>query len=57
MSEKVFRGWATDPDAGQELRDTFSRLVEPSQLMTKERMARWLGSEPAEDRPEPAASK
>jgi 2-polyprenyl-6-methoxyphenol hydroxylase-like FAD-dependent oxidoreductase len=57
MSEKVFRGWATDPDAGQELRDTFSRLVEPSQLMTKERMARWLGNAPAEDRPEPAASK
>jgi 2-polyprenyl-6-methoxyphenol hydroxylase-like FAD-dependent oxidoreductase len=57
MSEKVFRGWATDPDAGQELRDTFSRLIEPSQLMTKERMARWLGNAPAEDRPEPAASK
>jgi 2-polyprenyl-6-methoxyphenol hydroxylase-like FAD-dependent oxidoreductase len=49
LSEKVFRGWASDPDAGQELRDTFSRRVEPSQLMTKERLARWLGDAPAAD--------
>jgi 2-polyprenyl-6-methoxyphenol hydroxylase-like FAD-dependent oxidoreductase len=57
LSEKVFRGWATEPDAGQDLRDTFSRRVEPSRLMTKERIGRWLGGEPAEDRPEPAASR
>ena len=41
-SEKLWTGWATDADAGQDLRDSFSRLVEPSQVMTKERLARWL---------------
>jgi 2-polyprenyl-6-methoxyphenol hydroxylase-like FAD-dependent oxidoreductase len=40
---KLWRGWASDTDAGQDLRDTFSRQVEPSQLMTKERTARWFG--------------
>jgi 2-polyprenyl-6-methoxyphenol hydroxylase-like FAD-dependent oxidoreductase len=42
-AEKLWRGWASDPDAGQDLRDTFSRLKEPSEVMTKERMARWFG--------------
>jgi 2-polyprenyl-6-methoxyphenol hydroxylase-like FAD-dependent oxidoreductase len=42
--EALYRGWATEPDAGQDLRDTFSRLVQPSQLMSKERLARWFGS-------------
>jgi len=41
-SEKLWRGWATDADAGQDLRDSFSRLVEPSQVMSKERLARWF---------------
>jgi 2-polyprenyl-6-methoxyphenol hydroxylase-like FAD-dependent oxidoreductase len=41
--EKLWRGWASDPDAGQDLRDSFSRLVEPSQVMSKERTARWFG--------------
>lgn len=41
-SEKLWTGWATDADAGQDLRDSFSRLVEPSQVMSKERLARWL---------------
>ena len=41
-SEQLWRGWATDADAGQDLRDSFSRLVEPSQVMSKERLARWL---------------
>jgi 2-polyprenyl-6-methoxyphenol hydroxylase-like FAD-dependent oxidoreductase len=45
-SERFFRGWASEPDAGQDLRDTFSRRVEPSQLMSKERMARWFAEEP-----------
>jgi len=40
--EKLWRGWASDADAGQDLRDSFSRLVEPSQLMSKERMERWF---------------
>jgi len=42
--EALFRGWATEPDAGQDLRDTFSRTVQPSQLNTKERLARWFDS-------------
>ena len=45
-SEKLWRGWASDPDAGQDLRDSFSRLVEPSQVISKERLARWFRSEP-----------
>ncbi len=45
-SEKLWRGWARDPDAGQDLRDSFSRLVEPSQVMSKERLARWLRPDP-----------
>jgi 2-polyprenyl-6-methoxyphenol hydroxylase-like FAD-dependent oxidoreductase len=41
-SGPLFRAWASEPDAGQDLRDTFSRQVEPSQLMTPERVERWL---------------
>jgi 2-polyprenyl-6-methoxyphenol hydroxylase-like FAD-dependent oxidoreductase len=41
-SENLFRGWATEPDAGQDIRDTFSRQVEPSEVMTPERLARWF---------------
>jgi len=43
----LFRGWASEPDAGQDLRDTFSRRLEPSQLMRPERMSRWFGKAPA----------
>ncbi|HEX6586390.1 MAG TPA: NAD(P)/FAD-dependent oxidoreductase [Solirubrobacterales bacterium] len=50
VSERLFRGWASEPDAGQDLRDTFSRQVEPSQAMSKERMARWFA-----EAPEPAS--
>jgi 2-polyprenyl-6-methoxyphenol hydroxylase-like FAD-dependent oxidoreductase len=57
LSEKVFRGWAGEPDAGQELRDTFSRRVEPSQLMSEERLARWLGSKSAAPDASAQASK
>jgi 2-polyprenyl-6-methoxyphenol hydroxylase-like FAD-dependent oxidoreductase len=42
-AEKLWRGWASDAEAGQDLRDSFSRLVEPSEAMTKERLARWFG--------------
>jgi 2-polyprenyl-6-methoxyphenol hydroxylase-like FAD-dependent oxidoreductase len=41
-SRKLWKAWATEADAGQDLRDTFSRLVEPSQLMSKQRLGRWL---------------
>jgi 2-polyprenyl-6-methoxyphenol hydroxylase-like FAD-dependent oxidoreductase len=40
--EKLWRGWSSDADAGQDLRDSFSRLVEPSQVMSRERVARWF---------------
>jgi 2-polyprenyl-6-methoxyphenol hydroxylase-like FAD-dependent oxidoreductase len=42
--EPIFRGWASDPDAGQDLRDCFSHLVDPSVVMSKERLARWFGN-------------
>jgi 2-polyprenyl-6-methoxyphenol hydroxylase-like FAD-dependent oxidoreductase len=44
ISEKLFRGWASEPDAGQDLRDTYSRLVSPSKVMSEERLARWFGA-------------
>ncbi len=40
--EKLWQGWAEDPEAGQDLRDSFSRLKEPSEVITKERLARWF---------------
>lgn len=43
-NEAIFRGWASEPDAAQDLRDCFSRQVEPSQVMSKERLARWFGA-------------
>jgi len=42
--EPIFRGWASDPDVGQDLRDCFSHLVEPSVVMSKERLARWFAT-------------
>ena len=47
VGEKLWRGWASDSDAGQDLRDSFSRLVEPSGVMSKERLARWFAEVPA----------
>jgi 2-polyprenyl-6-methoxyphenol hydroxylase-like FAD-dependent oxidoreductase len=41
-AEPLFRGWASDPEAGQDLRDCLARTVEPSQLMSKERLERWF---------------
>jgi 2-polyprenyl-6-methoxyphenol hydroxylase-like FAD-dependent oxidoreductase len=42
--EPLFRAWAAEEDAAQDLRDTFSRLKEPSELMTEERLERWFTS-------------
>jgi 2-polyprenyl-6-methoxyphenol hydroxylase-like FAD-dependent oxidoreductase len=42
--EPIYRGWASDPNAGQDLRDCFSRLVQPSVVMSDERLARWFGN-------------
>jgi 2-polyprenyl-6-methoxyphenol hydroxylase-like FAD-dependent oxidoreductase len=43
----LFRGLATEADAGQDFRDTLSRRVEPSELMSRERMSRWFANAPA----------
>jgi 2-polyprenyl-6-methoxyphenol hydroxylase-like FAD-dependent oxidoreductase len=42
-SGPLFRAWASEPEAAQNLRDTFCRRLEPSELLTQERMARWFG--------------
>lgn len=42
-SEAPFRGWAEEADAGQDMRDSFSRQVRPSEVLTQERLARWFG--------------
>jgi 2-polyprenyl-6-methoxyphenol hydroxylase-like FAD-dependent oxidoreductase len=39
----LFRGWASEPAAGQDLRDCLARTVEPSQLLTEERLERYFG--------------
>jgi 2-polyprenyl-6-methoxyphenol hydroxylase-like FAD-dependent oxidoreductase len=49
-SQKLWNAWSTEPDAGQDLRDTFSRLAKPSDLMTRERMTRWLAGDAVPDR-------
>jgi 2-polyprenyl-6-methoxyphenol hydroxylase-like FAD-dependent oxidoreductase len=41
--EHLFRGWASEPDAGQDLRDVLSRQVAPSRVTSPERLARWFG--------------
>lgn len=46
-SEALFKGWASEADAAQDLRDSYSRLVEPSRVLSDERLARWLGPRPA----------
>jgi 2-polyprenyl-6-methoxyphenol hydroxylase-like FAD-dependent oxidoreductase len=43
-SEVLFKGWASEPDAAQDLRDSFSRQVQPSQVMSKERLGRWFSA-------------
>jgi 2-polyprenyl-6-methoxyphenol hydroxylase-like FAD-dependent oxidoreductase len=43
-TEALFRGWRSEPEAGQDLRDSFSRLVAPSQAVSPERLERWFAS-------------
>jgi 2-polyprenyl-6-methoxyphenol hydroxylase-like FAD-dependent oxidoreductase len=43
-SENLFRGWASEADAAKDLCDSYSRRVEPSQVLTKERLARWFAA-------------
>jgi 2-polyprenyl-6-methoxyphenol hydroxylase-like FAD-dependent oxidoreductase len=44
-SPAPFKGWATEEDAGQDMRDSFSRHVKPSAVLTQERLARWFATE------------
>jgi len=46
VSEKLFRGWASEPDAAQDVRDTLTRRVLPSQALSEERRARWFADAP-----------
>jgi flavin-dependent dehydrogenase len=41
-SAAPFKGWATEEDAGQDMRDSFSRRVMPSKVLTPERLSRWF---------------
>jgi 2-polyprenyl-6-methoxyphenol hydroxylase-like FAD-dependent oxidoreductase len=42
-AEPIFRGVASDPEAGQNLRDALSRQLRPrSDVFTKERLGRWF---------------
>jgi 2-polyprenyl-6-methoxyphenol hydroxylase-like FAD-dependent oxidoreductase len=43
-ADALFKGWATEADAAQDLRDSYSRQVKPSQVLSKERRARWFGT-------------
>ncbi len=40
-AERLFAGCASEPDAARDLCDSFSRRLEPSQVLTPERLARW----------------
>jgi flavin-dependent dehydrogenase len=44
VSEKLFRGWASESDASQDMRDVLTRRVLPSEAMNEERLARWFGT-------------
>jgi 2-polyprenyl-6-methoxyphenol hydroxylase-like FAD-dependent oxidoreductase len=46
-SEKIYRGWASEPDAAQDVRDILTRRVLPSEAMSEERLTRWFGSDGA----------
>ncbi len=43
-SENLFRGWAGDAEAAQDLRDSFSRRLEPSQVLSTQRLAKWFAA-------------
>src|SRR3954451_876275 len=42
FADRLFQGWAEEPDAGQDLRDAFDKQVRPEQLMNRERLGRWF---------------
>lgn len=44
-SEAMLSGLAGDEDAAQDLRDSFARQLEPSEVLTPERLGRWFKAE------------
>jgi 2-polyprenyl-6-methoxyphenol hydroxylase-like FAD-dependent oxidoreductase len=46
VSEKLFRGWASESDASQDVRDVLTRRILPSEAMSEERLTRWFGDAP-----------
>ena len=48
VARPVFAGLASDPEAGQAFRDTFTRLTRPrTDVLTRERLERWFAKAPA----------
>lgn len=43
-TEQQFVGWSTEEDAAQDMRDSFSRQVEPAQVLSKDRLERWFSA-------------
>ncbi|MGE5407562.1 MAG: FAD-dependent monooxygenase, partial [Syntrophothermus sp.] len=46
-SEVLFRSWAAEPDAAQDLLDSFSRRTRPSQVLSRDRLERWFAAAPS----------
>lgn len=48
VARPIFAGLASDPEAGQAFRDTFTRRARPrADVLTPERLKRWFAKEPA----------
>ncbi|MPZ92823.1 MAG: DUF664 domain-containing protein [Actinobacteria bacterium] len=47
----IYAGFAADENAGQQWRDMFNRLHQPSEVYTAERIGRWTGARPATSQP------
>lgn len=48
VARPIFAGLASDPEAGQAFRDTFTRRARPrADVLTPERLERWFAKEPA----------
>lgn len=48
VARPVFAGLASDPEAGQAFRDTFTRQARPrADVLTPERLERWFAKQPA----------
>lgn len=44
-TDSIFKGWASEADASQDLRDSFTRQVKPSEVLSQERIARWFAED------------